>query len=82
MVAQNRATNTLALEAAHAKHKLRLVNVETGEFLHMSGSGTTRTQDWAWLGFRGQAETLKDRAEMRGEPFPFTPIHRSLLEEE
>ena len=67
MVMTNRKTNTLALDAANAKHKVRLIDFEAGEYLHMSGVGTTKKLDWAWLGFAKQAEVLKQRAEERGE---------------
>lgn len=77
----NRKTNTLALDAANAKHKVRLIDFEAGEYLHMSGVGTTKKLDWAWLGFAKQAEVLKQRAEERGESWPFRTIHRSPLEQ-
>lgn len=82
MVAQNRESNRVGLEIAHAKDKIYLVDDGTGDFLHLSGSGRTRNPDWAWLGFKHQAETLKQRAKASGSDFPFRPVHRRLVEEQ
>ncbi|WP_243612958.1 hypothetical protein [Shimia aestuarii] len=69
-----------AREIALAVHKFRLRDCTTGEFLHLSGQGRTRDIKLSWLGFSHQAQTLRDRALARGEPWPFTPIRRSLFE--
>lgn len=63
-----------------AKDKVRLRNPQTGELLHLSGQGTTTDVTWSWLGHRRQAETLRSRAAIRGEDWPFVPVHRNLLD--
>ena len=69
-----------AFDTMQARDKVRLLNPQTGELLHLSGSGTTRDVTWSWLGHRHQAETLRRRAAGRGEDWPFAPIHRDLLD--
>lgn len=49
----------------------RLYNPLTGQYLHLSGSGETRGTTHAWAGTRDQAQTLKDRARAKQEPFPY-----------
>ena len=81
MVSVNTAPHSnRAREVAMAVHKVRLRDCTTGEFLHLSGQGRTRDIKNSWLGFAHQAETLRQRAQARGEPWPFTPIRRSLFE--
>lgn len=63
-----------------AKDKVRLRDPQTGELLHLSGQGTTTNVTWSWLGYRHQAETLRQRAAIRGEDWPFQPVHRDMLE--
>jgi hypothetical protein len=41
----------------------RLINPETGKYLHFSGSGETDNVDYSWRGYRHQAETLKASAD-------------------
>jgi len=68
-------------EMLNAQNKCRIYNFDTGEFLHLSGRGVTKDVNYSWLGHRGQANTLKERALARGEGWPFTTIHRGTFEE-
>ena len=54
--------------------------LQTGELLHLSGQGTTTDVTWSWLDYHHQAETLRSRAAIRGEDWPFVPVHRNLLD--
>lgn len=63
-----------------SKDMIRLRDPNTGDFLHLSGKGTTADTAQSWLGFRHQAATLQERAVTRGEDWPFEPVHRTLLE--
>lgn len=49
----------------------RLYNHETRQYLHLSGKGETKGTFYAWSGTRDQALTLRERAKVRGEPFPY-----------
>ena len=49
----------------------RLFNQTTRQYLHLSGSGETKGTANAWSGTRAQAQTLRDRAKVRGEAFPY-----------
>lgn len=69
-----------AFQTLLAKDKVRLRNPQTGELLHLSGQGTTTDVTWSWLGYHHQAETLRSRAAIRGEEWPFVPVHRNLLD--
>jgi|GEM_PF-2814785 hypothetical protein len=69
-----------ALANKQAKDKVRLRHSTTGELLHMSGEGLTKSSTYAWLGFRHQAEELQRRAKRKGKGWPFQPIHRDLIE--
>jgi len=69
-----------AFEIMQSKSKVRLRNPNTGEFLHLSGAGTTPNARWAWLGHMHQAATLQQRASARGEDWPFRTIPRDLLD--
>jgi hypothetical protein len=71
---------TRALEKQPAKDMIRLRDPETGAFLHLSGQGATTNTGESWLGFRHQAETLRQRAIARGDAWPFRPVHRDLLD--
>ena len=74
MVAQIQSTMDRSIAASLMRHKLRLVHRDTGDFLHMFGAGTTRSEVWAWSGFRYQAEALADQARIRGEEWPFVTV--------
>lgn len=63
-----------------SRDMVRLIDPETGAFLHLSGHGTTADITWSWLGFLHRARTLAERATTRGEPWPFVPVHRSEFE--
>jgi hypothetical protein len=52
-------------------HLRRLRNPDTGAWLHLSGQGETRDIALAWCGTRDQARTLRERAQARGDDFPF-----------
>lgn len=56
------------------RHMRRLYDPEAKVYLHMSGQGTTQTEEWAWMGLPSQAAVLKERAETRGEAWPFQVI--------
>lgn len=47
----------------------RLFSHHSG-FLHLSGRGWTKSEDYGWSGFKHQANTLIERAAARGEEFP------------
>ena len=68
-----------ARENVLSANKVRLINPETQEFLHMSGQGVTKDVTWSWLGYHYQAETLRRNATTRGEIWPFQPVHRAQL---
>lgn len=55
----------------HDPRMVRLKNPETRRFLHLSGEGETDGETYAWLGYRHQADTLRDRAAVRGEAWPY-----------
>ncbi|WP_282052784.1 hypothetical protein [Phaeobacter inhibens] len=80
MITSYSESRNRAFENLHAKDKVRLRNAATGELLHMGGETLTRSIDYAWLGSRHQAEQLRKRAEVNGSDWPFTAIHRSLIE--
>ncbi|MEN9062877.1 hypothetical protein [Ponticoccus litoralis] len=50
---------------------IRLRNPLTGEYLHLSGEGATRTTRWSWCGTRGRAKTLEQRTRARRQPWPW-----------
>lgn len=81
MVVQYAEGRARSFENHIAADKSYLRNPETGEYLHLSGHGTTRNPVWAWIGFARQIETLRARAKIRGEPFPFEPVPRHLAED-
>lgn len=63
-----------------SRSMVRLRDPETKAFLHMSGSSTTPNTNWSWLGYQYQAETLKKRAKIRGENWPFQLVDRDSLD--
>ncbi len=67
-------------QIALAARMVRLQNPHTGDFLHLSGSGSTRDVNLSWLGFIRQADTLRERAAVRGEDFPFVAVERDLID--
>ena len=69
-----------ARELHHAKGKVRLRNKHTGEYLHMSGQGTTADVGLLWLGYQYQAEELRKRAASRGDDWPFEQVHRKVVD--
>lgn len=69
-------------QIALAKDMIRLRNNDTGEWLHTSGTGTTKSLAWSWLGFSYQAAALRAEHKARGQDWPFTPVHRKILESE
>lgn len=73
-------TRQRSLENHKAMQKVRLRDTDTGEFLHLSGQGTTRNVHESWLGFKHQALTLAIRAFERGEEFPFSPVHKKFFD--
>lgn len=44
------------------------------EYLHLSGTGTTRGTAYAWIGTKRQARTLRDQAAERGEHWPYKAV--------
>lgn len=70
-----------AFEKMKARDMVRLVNLDTGEYLHLDGVNRTADRNHSWLGFIYQAETLMERAEVRGEPLTgFSIIPRRYME--
>lgn len=70
-----------AFDIMLSKSKVRLRDPKTGAFLHLSGTRTTTNQHWSWLGHMHQADTLKQRANARGEYWPFQQVPREQLED-
>ena len=50
---------------------IRLINPSTGRYLHLSGKGEVSGTTYAWRGFVKQARVLRDRAQTRGEEWPY-----------
>jgi len=59
-----------------AQNMIRLRDPNTEEFLHLSGSGTTRDATYAWIGFKHQARALRAKAIASGQPWPFRAVRR------
>lgn len=55
----------------HDPRMIRLRNSATRQYLHLSAEGETQGQTYAWLGYRHQADALRDRASVRGEAWPY-----------
>ena len=55
---------------------IRLKNPDTGLYLHLSGVGEVKGTEWAWLGYRYQAETMRGRAVRQGVEWPYEPEAR------
>jgi hypothetical protein len=58
----------------------RLINPITNKYLHMSGSGETKNETYAWLGYAYQAEVLLNRARVRNDDFPYEFVERQDLQ--
>lgn len=50
---------------------IRLRNPATGRYLHLSATTETEGTGYAWLGYRHQATTLRNRAKTRGDDWPY-----------
>ena len=68
-----------AHKSRRARNMIRLRDPDTGEFLHLSGAGTTRDISFSWIGLQSQAVELQRRAMAAGEDFPFHAVHRAVL---
>lgn len=55
--------------------EIRLVDLETGARLHLSGRGTAHHPAYAWIGTRAQARELRRRAMAAGEPWPWRAVN-------
>jgi hypothetical protein len=53
---------------------IRLWNPQTRKYLHASGSGEVQSEVYAWRGFYRQADVLMQRAQIRGDEWPYEPI--------
>lgn len=62
-------------------NRIRLKNLDTGEYLHLSGDGATKNKNHSWSGTRRQANTLAQRAAARGEPFPYRKVRATAQKE-
>lgn len=80
MVAVKANPVTKAFQAMSGLRMVRLRDPGTGAYLHLSGRGTTQDIDWSWLGYPHQAETLRERARMRGEDWPFRMVARGVTD--
>ncbi|WP_323789989.1 hypothetical protein [Thalassovita sp.] len=78
LIASNIARTTTASHVAAGHQRLR--HRATGEYLHLSGSGTTTRLQYAWLGTQRQADELQARAAATGQPWPFAMINRSAVD--
>jgi hypothetical protein len=67
---------TRAFEVNRGMNMIRLRDPATEEFLHLSGSGTTRDETYAWIGFKHQARALRAKAIAAGQPWPFRAVRR------
>lgn len=68
------------LDMMLARDMIRLRDPATGRFLHLSGDSTVPTTNYAWLGYRYQAETLERIAHANGHAWPFVAVHRDLAD--
>ena len=55
------------------KRMHRLVNRETGMYLHLSGAGEVSDANYAWCGFLYQARNLRDAAT---DGWPYKAVRR------
>lgn len=55
----------------------RLWNPKTRCYLHLSGAGETDDVSLSWLGFAYQADTLRQRAKVRGEAWAYQRTQRN-----
>ena len=58
----------------HSALRCRLRDPETGDYLRFDAVSVTEVCAWSWSGTRKQADTLRARAEARGEPWPFVIV--------
>ena len=68
-----------ANDPRNANQMVRLVDPDTGDFLHLSGDGRTRNPGQSWLGWRKQSDTLKSRALSKGQNWPFIEVSRNAI---
>ncbi|WP_417261637.1 hypothetical protein [Celeribacter sp.] len=54
-------------------HSIRL-RAPSGDYLHLSGQGTTKTIEWAWIGNNAQAKALMGRAIEKGQSWDFEEV--------
>ena len=53
---------------------IRLQHRKTREYLHLSGAGTVKGTGTAWIGYKRQARTLRERALVAGQTWPFKAV--------
>ncbi|SMP32012.1 hypothetical protein [Shimia sagamensis] len=56
--------------------QIRLYNTETRAYLHLSGEGETKGTDYAWCGWRYQADALRTNARADGKPWPYVAVKK------
>lgn len=69
-----------AKEVANGIHMVRLYDESTGNFLHLSGVGSTKDINESWLGYQRQAQCLQARAEAADHAWPYKTAPRDLFE--
>lgn len=80
MILEQAISRERAFANLQARDKVRLMNPQTGQFLHLSGNGATPTARLAWLGTRDQAQELRRRARIAGRDWPYRMIPRGLVD--
>lgn len=53
---------------------VRLFDPWKKEYLHLSGTGTTKNTTYAWIGTKRQAKTLRDQAVESGQQWPYKAV--------
>ena len=60
-------------EGGLRKQLYRLVNKQSGHYLHLSATGDTADVNYAWAGCKQQARTLRNRF---GPDWPYETVRR------
>ncbi len=73
IVSGNPAIKTQCAQPGRAQ--VRLIDLRTGQYLHLSGAGQTEGTAHAWIGTTAQAAALEAAARAEGQPWPFELIN-------
>lgn len=77
MTAQTKRT---ALQAHEDPRMHRLWNPQTRRYLHLSATCETDDINLSWLGYQHQADTLRERARIRGDDWPYVRRSRNVAQ--